>query len=156
MVADTPINSGLAAEIIFVAGNQTSGEVLGNNPANFGVIRILSGQTCEVKATIADPANPLRQTTSPALGDLDGDGFIDIVARRNDQGLVAFRWDNGQKKYVTYWSVLTDGVHGASDQIWDPPSIHDVNDDGLPDVVLRTAVYNGQNGASSPTVRFSA
>jgi len=147
MVADTPINSGLAAEIIFVAGNQTSGEVFGNNPAYFGVIRILSGQTCELKATIADPAHPLRQTTSPALGDLDGDGFIDIVARRNDQGLVAFRWDNGQKKYVTYWSVLTDAVHGGSDQVWDPPSIHDVNDDGIPDVILRTAVYNGQTGA---------
>src|SRR4051794_114223 len=52
MVADTPVDSGTSAEIIFVAGNQSSGEVFGSNPAYFGVIRIVSGQTCELKATI--------------------------------------------------------------------------------------------------------
>ena len=101
MVADTPVDSGTSAEIVFVAGNQTVGEVTGKNPAYFGVLRIVSGQTCELKVTIADPQNPLRQTAPPALGDLDKDGNIDIVARRNDQGLVAFRWDAGQKNYVT-------------------------------------------------------
>jgi hypothetical protein len=150
-VANTPIDSGAAAEIVVVAGNQTSGEVLGNSAQYFGVIQILSGQTCELKATVADPANPLRQTASPALGDLDGDGNIDIVARRNDQGLVAFRWDPGQKKYVTYWAVTTDAVHGVQDptmaQEWDGPSIHDLDNDGKPEVLLRAAVYNGQTGA---------
>ena len=32
------------------------------------------------------------------------DGFIDIVARRFDHGVVAFRWDNAAKKYVRYWA----------------------------------------------------
>src|SRR5882757_3363891 len=133
MVADTPIDSGSAAEIIVVAGNQADGkEVFGTNAAFFGVIQILSGQTCELKATVADPDNPLRQTTSPALGDLNGDHMIDIVARRNDQGLVAFFWNDAAKKYVLGWSVKTDAVHlAAADQVWDPPSIHDLNDDGV-------------------------
>jgi hypothetical protein len=148
MVADTPIDSGAAAEIIVVAGNQADGkEVLGTNPAFYGVIQILSGQTCELKATIDDPDNHLRQTTSPALGDLNGDGKIDIVARRNDQGLVAFFWDDATNKYKTGWSVKTDAVHNAAaDQIWDPPSIHDLNDDGIPEVIMRTAVYDGRTG----------
>jgi hypothetical protein len=146
MVADTPIDSGTSAEIIFVAGNQTSGEIFGTDAASFGVIRIVSGQTCELKATIADPANPLRQSASPALGDLDGDGKIDIVARRNDHGLVAFHWNDASKKYETLWAVTTDAQPSGSDQVWDGPAIHDLNDDGVPEVILRTAVYDGKTG----------
>ena len=82
--------------------------MFGTNPAYFGVIRIVSGQTCELKATINDPDNPLRQTAPPALGDLDGDGKIDIVARRNDHGLVAFHWNAATSKYETLWSVKTE------------------------------------------------
>jgi hypothetical protein len=154
MVANTPIDSGSAAEIIVVAGNQTTGELLGNNPAYFGVIQILNGQTCKLMATVADPANPLRQSASPALADLDNDGFIDIVARRNDQGIVAFRWNDAQKKYVTYWAVPTDMTH-SGDQIWDGLSIHDLDNDGFPEVLLRAAVYNGRTGAlisNGPTI----
>jgi hypothetical protein len=152
MVADTPINSGSAAEIVFVAGNQTVGEAIGHNPQYFGVIQIVSGQTCELKATLG--AVPLRMTASPALGDLDGDGTIDIVARRNDQGLVAYHWVGGQ--YVKYWEAMTeppnverayDPGHPAWDQVWDGPSIHDINDDGKPEVILRQVAYNGQTGA---------
>ena len=151
MVADTPIDSGTSAEIIFVAGNQIAGEALGNSPAYFGVIRILSGQTCELKVTLADPDNPLRQTAAPALGDLDGDHFIDIVARRSDAGVVAFRWNPSNGRYETFWSVKTDAAIDtatmAAHQAWDGPSLHDLNDDGFPEVILRNAVYNGRTGA---------
>jgi len=148
MVADTPIDSGASAEMIFVAGNQNTGEALGNNPAFFGVIQIVAGQTCELKATLGEV--PLRQTASPALGDLDGDGAIDIVARRNDRGLVAYHWDAANNRYAKYWEQPMEPTGLAlatQDQFWDGPSLHDLDNDGLPEVILRQAVYNGQTGA---------
>jgi hypothetical protein len=146
MVADTPVDSGASAEIVFVAGNQSSGEVSGAEPTLYGVLRIVSGQTCELKATIDDPQNRLRQSAPPALGDLDGDGKIDIVARRNDQGLVAFHWTG--TKYETYWHVDTEpDAIKRGDQVWDGPVLHDLDNDGIPEVLLRTAVFNGRTGA---------
>jgi hypothetical protein len=132
--------------IVFVAGNQVPGETLGNNPNYFGVIRILKGRDCSLIETIGDQANyPLRQSAGPALGDLDGDGKIDIVARLNTGGVVAFRWDGA--KYTKYWAGMPAGGDVSGFQVWDGPSIHDLDNDGKPEVLVRGAVYNGQTGA---------
>jgi hypothetical protein len=132
--------------IVFVAGNQATGEVLGNDPNSFGVIRILKGRDCSLIETIGDKTNyPLRQSAGPALGDLDGDGKIDIVARLNTGGVVAFRWDGA--KYTKYWAGMPAGADISGYQVWDGPSIHDLDNDGKPEVLIRGAVYNGQTGA---------
>jgi hypothetical protein len=132
--------------IVFVAGNQATGEVLGSDPNSFGVIRILKGRDCSLIETIGDQQNfPLRQSAGPALGDLDGDGKIDIVARLNTGGVVAFRWDGA--KYVKYWTGAAAGGDISGRQVWDGPSIHDLDNDGKPEVLVRGAVYNGQTGA---------
>src|SRR5262249_5416119 len=106
--------------------------------------RILNGQTCALEETIADDANPLRASATPALADLDGDGNIDIVARRNNSGLVAFRWDANVRHFVTWW--VADGMDISSQQAWDGPSIFDLDGDGKPEVLLRGAVYRGVDG----------
>jgi hypothetical protein len=135
--------------IVFVAGNQVPGEVLGNDPNFFGVIRILRGRDCALIETIADKAAyPLRQSAGPALGDLDGDGKIDIAARLNTGGVVAFRWDGA--KYARMWPANAGAAAGgdvSAFQVWDGPSIHDLDNDGKPEVLVRGAVYNGQTGA---------
>jgi hypothetical protein len=147
-VLSTPMVATLAdprlagsAAIVFVAGNQ----VLGADPSAFGVIRIVRGRDCALVDTIADVDHPLRLTASPALGDLDGDGKIDIVARTNDNGLVAFRWDGA--KYMRLWASAASPANASPGEAWDGPAIHDLDDDGKPEVLLRGAVYNGQTGA---------
>ncbi|HEY4106292.1 MAG TPA: VCBS repeat-containing protein [Polyangiaceae bacterium] len=161
LVADTGVDSGASAEIVIITYNGTDGTVNpATAPGKYGVLRILSGQTCQLLLTIEDPANPLRASAAPALGDLDGDGDIDIVARRNDKGLVAYKWEDNTFKLM--WANSTDAMDISSAQAWDGPSIHDLNDDGYPEVILRESVYDGRTGqrlagdiASTPTLPFN-
>jgi hypothetical protein len=142
LVADLPNDSGGAGEIVVMSYNGLDGSK--DEPGKYGVIRILNGRTCALLETVGGASDPLRAAAAPALADLDNDGKIDIVARRNDNGLVAFRWDDGQHKFVKWWSADGDNILGV--QAWDGPSIHDLDDDGFAEVLLRTAVYDGRTG----------
>lgn len=82
LVAQLPDESGAASEIIIVTYNGTDGgeeAAAGADPALFGVIRILNGQTCKVLESIHDPAHPAIAASPPAIADLDADGNTDQV-----------------------------------------------------------------------------
>ncbi len=142
LVADLPNDSQMAAEIVVITYNGDDGTV---NPVaapeKYGVIRIINGQTCELEETID---YPVRASAAPALADLDQDGKIDIVARRNDQGLVVFSWDDEVHHFKPKWTA--DGMDITRQQAWDGPSVFDLDDDGSPEVLLRGAVYDGRTG----------
>src|SRR6185436_16714832 len=104
----------------------------------------INGQTCKLLESVADPDFPMRAAPTPALADLDADGDIEIVARRNDQGLIAFSWNEADGKYETLWTAGGESILG--DQAWDGPSLHDLDDDGFAEVILRDAVYDGRTG----------
>jgi len=145
LVADLPNDSQMAAEIVVITYNGDDGTVNPTvAPEKYGVIRIINGQTCELEETVADPAYPLRASAAPALADLDQDGKIDIVARRNDQGLIAFSWDDKLRRFVKKWTA--DGMDITAQQAWDGPSVFDLDDDGSPEILLRGAVYDGRTG----------
>ena len=86
LVADLPNDSGAAAEIVVITYDGDDGSA--DEPGKGGEIRIINGQTCQLLETINSV--PLHGASTPALADLDNDGKIDIVARRQVQGLVAF------------------------------------------------------------------
>jgi hypothetical protein len=138
LVADLPNDSGASAEIVAVT--MLSGDGSKSAP---GVIRILSGQTCELLESIYDEADVVRANSTAALADLNGDGTIEIVARRNAGGVVAFEWDGAA--FAKKWANPETGLGGNS-QAWDGPSIHDLDDDGLPEVIVAGSVFNGQTG----------
>lgn len=148
MVADIGNDSGASGEIIFVSYNGTDGGAgaAAGDETFFGVIRIVSGQTCEQLETIA--LEPVIAAAPLAIGDLDGDGVSEIVALRVGGGLVAYKWNAESGAHEVYWTESGETYPAnASFLRWDGPSIHDLNDDGIPEVLSRDEVYNGQTGA---------
>lgn len=150
LVADLPYDSGAAAEIIIVTYNYSDGgdpAAKGNYPSYYGVIRVLSGQTCEQLQNLDDPQHRVIAASTPAIGDLDGDGLPEIVTHRANMGLIAFKWSDAAKGYETYWTVNDASVTELENSIrWDGPSIHDLDDDGYPEVVSASEVYDGRTG----------
>jgi hypothetical protein len=148
LVADLPNDSGASAEVVFStwdAKTTAAGVVAdtdGGSSSAVGMIRIVSGQTCALEETIQDSIGKVRASTPLALADLDNSGTIDIVARLDQGGAIAFKWDGA--KFVKMWETPS---KLPQPQAWDGPSIHDLDDDGKPEVLLADQVYNGQTGA---------
>lgn len=148
MVADLPHDSGAASEIIIVTYNNLDGGIqsgYGADPNFFGVIRILNGQTCEQLESIHDPANKIVAAAPPAIADLDGDGNAEIVTQRAVTGLVAFKWNAASSQSELFWAATDSNIANALR--WDGPALHDLDDDGLPEVISGGEVYNGTTGA---------
>jgi hypothetical protein len=142
LVANLPTESGTAGEIVIVTSDGGADATLG------GRIRILNGQTCK-QIEVISAGMPVRDAATPAIADLDGDGKMEIVTRLNaaqggNGGLVAFKF-NGTK-YDVMWTAPAAGDPGK--QAWDGISIHDIDDDGKPEIIGRGGeVNNGQTGA---------
>jgi hypothetical protein len=142
VVADLP-NDPNSAEIVFVSFATGTGD----NGMTTGLLRIISGNNCKLLETISSP--PIRANATPALADLDGDGFVDIVALAADGKPVAFRW-NGQN-YEQYW-LATTGPNTIANQMWSAVSIHNLDDDDVPEVLVGGVTagfvhtYNGRTG----------
>ncbi|MCH2108948.1 MAG: hypothetical protein MK135_06435 [Polyangiaceae bacterium] len=163
LVANTPHDSGAAAEIIIVTGDEATGatngdfrQIPGGAFQSFdansqgGVIRILNGQTCE-QVELIDTGDFVRSPATPSIADLDGDGLVEIVTRAHygagETKLIAFKW-NGSK-YERYWktTVGSPTLLPAANKDWDGPSIHDLTDDQFPEVIGRNgAVFDGRTG----------
>jgi hypothetical protein len=94
-------------------------------------------ETVEASAGIVRAGSPL------ALADVNADGTIEIVGRKNQGGLIAFGWDAATKKYAKIWESAGTIVN----QPWDGPSIHDLNDDGVPEALVWGGVVNAVTGA---------
>ena len=99
----------------------------------FGVIRVISGNDCAQQFTV--DAEKVRAAAPLALADLDGDGRPEIVAARCGGGLVAFRYDPAAKSFVVHWTSSPADLF-ATANFWDGPSIHDLDDDGKPEILL--------------------
>ena len=128
--------------------------VAGGYTENQGIIRVLRGDDCTLEANLgggsADYGGWITSSASVAVGDLDGDLIADIVAPTASGHLVAFaKKSNG-------WTVLWESQDAVPNTCWGGPtsctwagaSIHDLNDDGLPEVIHDGTIINGQTGAT--------
>ena len=135
--------------IVFISYNYTDGgsqSCVGSDPAYYGVIRILDGRTCNQLATLPDPS--VVASTSVAIGNLGGDPTPEIVAARTQGGLVAWTLT------PTGWQVMWQTASTYGDELcnWGGPSIHDLDDDAVPEVIFYGAVYDNMGNALDESI----
>lgn len=130
--------------IVFISYNGTDGGDLscvgdfdGVDPDYYGVIRVVDGRSCEQQASIAMP-RPIA-SSSVALGDITGDGIPEIVAARTGGGLAAWQIQP-DNTFDMLWE--TDSTFGAGQCTWAGPSIHDLDDDGIAEILLHGGVFD--------------
>ena len=118
----------------------------GGNYSNDGVLRAVSGNDGSSVFDVTDPAMRTTPGAQVAIGDIDGDGFNEIVTCGSDtsdnQGqVIAFNHDG---------TFLWRAVDSRAQCGQAAPAIADLDGDGQPEVFIRYTVMNGLNG----TVRW--
>jgi hypothetical protein len=124
---------------------------------NLGVVRVLRGSDCTLEANLGgtdvDGDGALDWTVSSAslaVGDLDGDGVAEIVAYGADGSTLAFTKKSGA------WGLLwkapgTGAACGNGCALgWAGPAIHDLDDDGVPEVLREGEVISAAGQVLSP------
>ena len=100
------------------------------------VLRFIHPETCETLESLKYAMND-RWYNSLAAADLDGDGLLELIAVDSKKRPVAFKY-NGKKHEVMWNSDL----EGAGSIL----SIHDINGDGKPEIILGEAVIDATTG----------
>ena len=121
--------------------------------SNPGVLRVVSGVDCAHQYTVPAPADATMSPAPVAVGDINADGRADIVAAAHGGGLIAFQYNATTKAFERMWRSgtctggkgppTTPDSTGGGDQ-WSGPSIHDMNDDGVPEIVYQSSVYSSE------------
>ena len=134
--------------------------VPGNYTEGMGVLRILRGTDCTVEAVLGGTdvdgdtvVDWIASPATPAVGDLDGDGVAEIVTYGGDGSLLAFTRKAGT--WSLLWkaldapggNVFVDSLYNWTperSQNWAGPSIHDLDDDGSPEIIREGYVISAQ------------
>jgi RHS repeat-associated protein len=102
-----------------------------------GQLRAISGAGGAELFTVTNPAYPVYFASQIALGDIDGDGRVEIAAIKSGGAyLLVFEHDGTFK----WESPLADGM------LWGGPAIADIDGDGSPEIVVGRRVFNA-NGS---------
>ncbi|MSQ04088.1 MAG: VCBS repeat-containing protein [Myxococcales bacterium] len=98
------------------------------------VVRVVSGDGSGTEL-LTIQGSGVQGQGGVALGDLDNDGWTDIVFATNSQTLVAYD-HNGARMWTS--ASLSGSMYGISDN----PAIADLNGDGEPEVICGSAIVS--------------
>ena len=107
------------------------------------VLRLIDGQTCEQQHVIA---TGVTNASTPAIADLDADGRPEVIVNAGTGTVRAFSYDVAGDTWTELWASATcsGGMrtpHAGGGSQGFSPSIHDLDDDGSPEVLVGGSVY---------------
>ncbi len=98
-----------------------------------GILRAVSGADGEDLWNVTDPDLEVAAKAGLAVGDIDLDGFPEIIAEHESGVLIAFEHDGTFKwKSPAIWVGIN----------WGSPAIADLDADGTPEIVIGATVLN--------------
>ncbi len=100
-----------------------------------GVLRAINGATGEQLWSVTDPDYESDATANPAVGDLDGDGFPEVVVAGPDNRLIAIDSDG-----TPLW--ISDSYSGNDNS--GSVSIANMDGQGPPEIVFGAAVFSNE------------
>ncbi len=127
-----------------------------NYTEDLGVIRVLSGDDCSLQANLGGTdldgdmiVDWTVSSASLAVADLDGDAVAEIVAYGADGSTLAFK-KSGATWGLLWKAPLPAGANWAACNPvnhrcslgWAGPSIHDIDDDGSPEIIREGVVFD--------------
>jgi len=98
-----------------------------------GVLRAIRGDNGAKVWTVSDPAYRTNSTANPAVGDLNGDGDVEIIVPGETKNLLAFT-----SKGVPLWKSDPFTAAATSSAV----AIANLDNDGDAEVIYADAVYN--------------
>ncbi len=114
----------------------------GSSELPTGVIRILDGRTCVQQAELGS-LQLTSHSSPPAIADLNGDRRPEIIAFQAGGGLVAFTFDMTAGAWTVMWRSTAGGAPSSpTGSGWAGPSVADLDDDGIPEVMRSGIVYD--------------
>ncbi len=126
-----------------------------NYTEDLGVIRVIGGKDCKLEANLGgvdldndNTVDWIVSSSSLAAADLDGDGLAEIVAYGADGSTLAFTYKSSQWSFLwkaplpagAPWTPCTSNHRCALG--WGGMAIHDLDDDGVPEVIREGVVLS--------------
>ena len=117
-----------------------------SNGSCHGVIRVIDGATCE---QLYNVGSGLNGCNTPALADLNGNGRPEIISVSGFGQIRAYTYDPDNDN----WVLLMSGHYSDNTPVvwanvqptgWAGLAVHDLDDDGLPEVLSGGLVYNSE------------
>lgn len=99
-----------------------------------GVLRAIRGDNGQEVFSISDSSLRVNPTAQIAVGDIDNDGFMEIIVPAADRKILCFE-HTGTLKWKS-----SDSVTG--DEMWGGPSIADLDNDGKPEIIMGPIALN--------------
>ena len=120
-----------------------------------GGLRVFPNRGTEIRTTFASPVeisiDMAGARTVPTMGDLNADGLLDLVVGRNDGTLRCFRStgtyqlaEGGSASFVPWEDTQPNPTEGISVAAQSAPFLFDVNQDGLLDLLVGSALGDVQ------------